>query len=62
MSASELQRVLRSAEQNANNMVRHAPQDHRGQALASAAHAAISDLARAVVLLHKRVEELEEKG
>lgn len=61
MSATQLQQILRSAEQNANRMLRFAPQDHQGQEFAKAANAAIEDLAKAVVALHKRVAELEDK-
>ncbi|WP_139340916.1 hypothetical protein [Pseudomonas sp. KK4] len=61
MSATYLNQILRSAEQNANHMARNAPQDQRGQEFAKAAHAAIADLAKAVIELHKRVEDLEEK-
>ena len=61
MSAELLQKILSSAERNANHMARFAPQDHRGQEFAKAAHAAISDLARAIIELHKRIDELETK-
>ena len=61
MSTALLQKILSSAERNANHMARFAPQDHRGQEFAKAAHAAFADLAQAIVQLHKRVEELENK-